>query len=100
MGLASPLRGQDLGELSQLDSNLFSRLGARGFCMFDSMASVGNPDLYGMGNYYRAKYPDLDIGQFADQVYEDIWKETYKGIQLHEIGHSLGLLHNFTSSYD
>jgi hypothetical protein len=100
LSLASPLRGQDLGAQSQFDRKLFKSLGERGFCMFDAAGTLGNPDLYGLGRYYQQKYPELKDNAFAEQVYEDIWKETYKGIQLHEIGHSLGLLHNFASSYD
>ncbi|HEX2732842.1 MAG TPA: hypothetical protein VHM70_14635 [Polyangiaceae bacterium] len=100
LGIASPLQGQDMGRLASFDRSLFAKLGERGICTFDEMSSLGNPDLYGMGNYYAQKYPGLTRDEFAQKVYEDIWKETYKGIALHEIGHSLGLLHNFTSSYD
>ncbi len=100
LNLASPVRGQDLGHLSLLDRQFFTELGLRGICHLEGMAPAGNPDLYGVGYYYRQKYASANRDQLADRMYEDLWKETYKGIQLHELGHSLGLLHNFTSSYD
>ncbi len=100
LDLSSPLRGQDLGHLSLLDRQFFTELGLRGICHLEGMAPAGNPDLYGVGHYYRQKYRSASRDELADRMYEDLWKETYKGIQLHEIGHSLGLLHNFTSSYD
>lgn len=98
--LTSPLRGQDMGQLALMDRQFFRQLGLRGFCHFDGMTPIGSPDLYGVGHYYRQKYPSADTNELAERMYEDLWKETYKGIQLHEVGHSLGLLHNFTSSYD
>lgn len=100
LDMASPLRGQDMGQLALMDRQFFRQLGLRGFCHFENMAPVGSPDLYGMGHYYREKYPSANGDELAELMYEDLWKETYKGIQLHEVGHSLGLLHNFTSSYD
>lgn len=96
----SPLRGQDFGLMAQASNEIQAALGLRGICHLDALAPVGNPDISGMGRFYRAKYPDKTGQEFADAVYEDLWKESYKGIQLHEVGHSLGLLHNFTSSYD
>lgn len=96
----SPLRGQDMGQMAMLERALFAELGRKGVCHLDDLASIGSPDLYGMGHYYAKKYPDASTSELAELMYDDIWKETYKGIQLHEIGHSLGLLHNFTSSYD
>lgn len=100
LGMTSPLRSYDLGALASGDQRLMQALGQRGVCYLDKLTSIGTPEIRGLGQFYRAKYPDLDGAQFADKVYEDLWVEVYKGIQLHEIGHSLGLLHNFTSSWD
>ncbi len=100
LDVASPLRGYDMGKLTQLDKQLFSELGLRGICHVNPNAALGSPDLYGVGQFYRQKYPSASSAELGKLIYEDMWKETYKGIQLHELGHSLGLLHNFTSSYD
>lgn len=98
--MASPLRGNELGQGGALFGQLTRALGERGVCYLDAMAPVGSPDVGAIGHYYRKKYPNLRGDELAEAVYDDLWKETYKGIQLHEIGHSLGLLHNFASSYD
>lgn len=98
--VASPLRSYDLGHLASTDQRVLQALGQRGICHIDALVGIGTPDITGLGRYYRDKYPDLSGKAFADAVYEDLWVEVYKGIQLHEIGHSLGLLHNFASSWD
>lgn len=100
LDFTSPLRSFDLGELAAGDQRLMQALGQRGICHLDKLTSIGTPDITGLARYYQEKYPALTGEAFADQVYEDLWVEVYKGIQLHEIGHSLGLLHNFTSSWD
>lgn len=100
LDLTSPLRSYDMGTLAAGDQRFLRALGHRGVCHIDHATSVGSPDIAGLGRYYRNKYPELSKAEFADRVYEELWVETYKGIQLHEIGHSLGLLHNFTSSWD
>ncbi len=97
---ASPLQGQDLGNLALADQQLMRALGAQGICHLDAAASIGSPDIHGLGRYFAQKYPDLGETELAQAIYDDLWRETYMGIQLHELGHSLGLLHNFTSSYD
>lgn len=96
----SPLRGQELAQLSEYDRRMIHNLGLRGICFVDHAVSVGSPDIASLARYFEAKHSELDGRELADAIYEDLWKETYKGIQLHEVGHSLGLLHNFTSSYD
>lgn len=98
--MASPLRSYDLGQLATGDQRLIQALGLRGVCYLDKLTSIGTPEIRGLGRYYKEKYPSLSADEFAEQVYEDLWVEIYKGIELHEIGHSLGLLHNFTSSWD
>jgi hypothetical protein len=100
LGMTSPLRSYDMGELAAGDQRLIQALGQRGVCYLDKLTSIGTPEISGLGQYYRSKYPGLTGADFAEQVYQDLWVEIYKGIQLHEIGHSLGLLHNFTSSWD
>jgi hypothetical protein len=98
--MVSPLRGNDYGQAGALWGQFNTALGERGVCFLDSSAPVGNPDIATVGLYFKKKYPTLSGNDLAKAVYEDLWRDTYKGIELHEIGHSLGLLHNFASSYD
>lgn len=99
LDMVSPLRGND-SETGAVWGQLQRALGERGVCFLDSQVPIGNPDIANVGRYYAKKYPKLSGDELGEAMYEDLWKETYKGIQLHEIGHSLGLLHNFASSYD
>ncbi len=100
LSIASPLRAYNLGNLASGDQDLLRAMGERGICYLDGLTSIGSPDIAGLGRYYQTKYPGLSDAEFADTVYNDLWTNIYQGIQLHEIGHSLGLLHNFTSSWD
>ncbi|MEZ4228040.1 MAG: hypothetical protein R3B89_02675 [Polyangiaceae bacterium] len=116
--LASPLRGSDYGSVEQLLQRVDLGMQARGVCFEDAIGSgVGNLDTQGVARYFKQKYSDEalidgyeDLGpdaspdalskRRAELVYNDLWVDTYKGIALHEIGHSLGMLHQFASSFD
>lgn len=76
-------------------------LAARGAC-FDEAAGAGAGTLYlaSLAGHFKAKYGSLDPVERGKRIYDDLVKETIKGIGLHEIGHSLGLRHNFASSWD
>ena len=74
-----------------------------GVCFQDTEAPVfGSVDLQGLANYFKAKYPDgqYDAKSRGKAIENELWIEAVKGIAIHEVGHSLGLLHNFASSYD
>lgn len=97
---ASPLRGLDPGRLYALRDILESRLAQRGVCFLDNHApAVGSVLVPAMQRYWKEKFPG-DKVQRGQKMYDEIWKETVKGIALHEIGHSLGMLHQFASSWD
>jgi hypothetical protein len=99
--MVSPLRGMDFARTEALNQLIGLRMQARGVCFTDIYAgNVGNLDVQGVAGFFAQKYADLDMKARGDAIYKDLWKETYKGIQLHEVGHSLGMLHNFSSSYD
>jgi hypothetical protein len=118
-GLLSPLQGADPGKVEDYRKVIDQRLSMRGVCFADhqTAGNVGNPDMQSVARYYKEKYNDDMVRELldsegagsdaaaiskkrADLIYEHLWKEAYKGIQLHELGHSLGLLHQFASSYD
>lgn len=99
----SPLRSMDPGSVRAMKHDLKQILGARGVCFHDDEAPVfGSADIQGLAGYFKAKYPDgeYDAKTRGEAIYKDLWIESFKGIAIHEIGHSLGLLHNFASSWD
>jgi hypothetical protein len=120
LNLASPFRNGDVMHRSAAMRNALSGLSSHGICLFAPDEGVGNPDVRGVARYfgdpatgiYRDEevtrlFPNIDATsgaavsrKRAELIYDHLWKETYKGILLHEIGHALGMLHNWTSSYD
>ncbi len=99
----SPLRGMDPGSMRALRHDISTLVGMRGMCFHDTEAPIyGSVDLQGLARYFKERYPDgeYDAISRGEAIYRDLWIEAFKGIAIHEIGHSLGLLHNFTSSWD
>lgn len=99
----SPLRGFDPGFMRAMSHDIHAALEARGACFHDAEAPVyGSIDLQGLARWFEAKYPltEYTIEQRGERIYQDLWVEAFKGIAIHEVGHSLGLLHNFASSWD
>ena len=99
----SPLRGMDPGALRAGQHRVQQMLHARGLCFGHNEAPVGgHASLTGLAKYFGDKYPasEYDAKTRGELIYQDLWKESFKGIALHEVGHSLGLLHNFASSWD
>jgi hypothetical protein len=99
---ASPLRRMDPEVAESRWTSLMQRLEARGFCFQDAGAPpvVGSRDLQGVARWFRQRYRDLAPEARARRIFHDLRIEAYKGIALHEIGHSLGLYHVPVSSYD
>ena len=99
---ASPLRRMDPEYAESMWTQLLQRAERRGFCFQDAGApgAIGSRDIQGVARWFGQRYASLTPAERARQVYEDLRVEAYKGIQLHEVGHSLGLYHVPVSSYD
>ena len=103
MDAVSPLRGLDPGSLHDMRHDLTAVLETHGMCFNDEEAPIfGSVNLQGLARYFKAKYPDdqYDATARGEAIYDDLVVEAFKGIAIHEVGHSLGLLHNFASSWD
>lgn len=102
LNAASPLRFMDPETLVNLRDELMRRAEARGFCFQDAGAPpmVGSEDLQGVARWFLQKYRTLTPEARNQRILQDLRIDAYKGIALHEIGHSIGLYHLPVSSYD
>jgi hypothetical protein len=95
------IAGLEPAKIAALHAWYNEDLAARGAC-FDDAANTGSGSLYltSLAGFFKKKYGDLDPTTRGQRIYDDLVKETIKGIGIHELGHSLGLRHNFASSWD
>ncbi|MFO0664529.1 MAG: zinc-dependent metalloprotease [Polyangiaceae bacterium] len=98
---SSPFRGLDPIRIESMRAWHQGQLEAKGACFHDSaLAGAGSVYQPALAGYFGARYGHLDRAERGRLVYEDLFREAVKGIGLHELGHSLGLRHNFASSWD
>jgi len=97
----APLRGLDPAKVEAMRAWFDEDLAARGACYHEA-SNGGSGSLYltSLAGWFRTKYGTLDPKTRGERIYDDLVKEAIKGIGLHEIGHSIGLRHNFASSWD
>jgi hypothetical protein len=104
-GMASPLRGLDPKAIREMRRAWQSALADRGVCFMNEMPS---PMGYiGLGNILQDKFGKFDKTQPKQAQYDRAEKmRSYVGqtahyaVMTHEMGHSIGLRHNFVSSSD
>ncbi len=98
---ASPIAGMEPAKLQAMRAWYDEEMAAKGAC-FDDAANTGSGSLYlaSLAGFFKNKYGALSPKERGDRIYDDLVKETIKGIGIHELGHSLGLRHNFASSWD
>lgn len=92
----------DSGKTQDLFERYEAYLGNKGICFHDSAASAGAGSIYqaALAPYFKKKYEGLDPKARGAAIYEELLREAVKGIGFHEIGHSIGMRHNFASSWD
>ena len=57
-----------------------------------TLADFVDDSVYGLAVSLKGKSPE--------EVYKTVREEIFRGVMLHEIGHTLGLTHNFKASFD
>lgn len=112
---ASPLRNLDPGRLALWRAQIDAKLAARGICYVEDVPRIGSINWAGISRWYLDKFEDLGMAgdmvpgaardpamvkARAEYIYEDLFKAMARGIAIHEMGHTLGMRHNFASSYD
>lgn len=58
------------------------------------LESFTDPSVIGLAMQYDAG------NKTRQEIYDDLRKEIFLGVTLHEVGHTVGLRHNFSGSYD
>jgi hypothetical protein len=97
---ASPLR-MDAAKLQLLQSDMEKRFANAGACYSELNAqSVGAVVNAPLANYFMQKYGHLTKAERFEAMRKDLTIESFKGVMLHEMGHSIGMRHQFTSSWD
>jgi len=103
--LTSPLRGLDPAALRNMRRAWDSALASHGVCMMNELPS---PLGYiGLGNILQDKFGKFDKSQSkqaqydrAEKMKQYIAQHAQYAVIAHEMGHSIGLRHNFVSSSD
>jgi len=100
--MLTPLGGVDTARADAMRSWYQQDMAARGACFHDQASAGGTGSLYlaSLAGFFRERYGSLSPKERGERIYDDLVKETIKGIGLHEIGHSIGMRHNFASSWD
>ncbi len=123
MNMASPLRGLDPGAMALWRNQIANKLAAHGICYTEDITRVGSVNFLGLSRWYEDKFHDMGwdtdvktkdstglwlpgprdpamVKKRGEYMYRDLFHGMATGIAIHEVGHTLGMRHNFESSYD
>lgn len=100
--MLSQFGNMDSEAANQLYERYMAYLGHRGVCFHDSqmIATTGSVYLSSLANYFQQRFSEGDAKEKGVQIYQDLIGEIIKGIGFHEVGHAIGMRHNFGSSWD
>ncbi len=107
MDVASPLRGGNPSVQRQINQLREEALGRRGACVMHPEEAEAPFSLVGLAGVMQAKFGNFNPGDDA-QTQQDraermrryIAQRAHFSVIAHEMGHSIGLRHNFVSSSD
>jgi hypothetical protein len=104
--LVSPLRRANARRALEVHEAVQRRLAQNGMCLYDADAPEPS-SMPALGKLFDRKFGVFDRGaSAADQAARanKMWNYTrgkmHYGVLLHEMGHTIGERHNFTSSFD
>jgi hypothetical protein len=102
---ASPLGPENARKRIALEEAVQRRLAQNGTCLYEADAPEPS-SMPALGSLFDRKFPlDQDASaETKSQRVTAMWNYTrakmHYGVLLHEMGHTIGLRHNFTSSFD
>jgi hypothetical protein len=100
--MLNQVASQDPARIEQMFEQYQAYLANKGVCFYDSINTSAPGSIYlpALAPYFKKLYGSLDPTERGVRIYKDLLRDTTKGIVFHEVGHSLGLRHNFASSWD
>jgi hypothetical protein len=103
LDFASPLRGNAVAFKTELDRLRENQMGQDGHCMLNAPEPISVDD---WALIMKTKFPlpanpsSTDVMNRNQKWHDYIRRRLTFGVILHELGHSMGLRHVFTSTYD
>ncbi|MDF3066310.1 MAG: hypothetical protein K0R38_1911 [Polyangiaceae bacterium] len=103
LDLASPLRGNAVAFKAELDRLRENQMGQDGQCMLSGPDPISVDD---WAQILAEKFPlpenpsSAEVMERNQKWHDYVRRYLTYGVMLHELGHSMGLRHVFTSSYD
>ena len=104
--LVSPLRSGNARKLIELQDAVQRRLAQNGMCLYEADAPEPS-SMPALGRLLAAKFGEFDPAaepavqaERASRMWNYVRGRMHYGVLLHEMGHTIGERHNFTSSYD
>jgi hypothetical protein len=98
----SPLRGMDVAKRHAIKQMMNERFANAGACYTENIEATGVASIVNvsLAKYFLEKYGDLPMAERHEAILKELVVESFKGVMLHEVGHSLGMRHQFASSWD
>ncbi len=97
--LSSPFNRLGPFAAADLQNKMFASLERAGICMY-GMNEFNAPHIEGLAKKYLAKYKDLTKEERSAELFKEMRKDIYRAVTEHEVGHTMGLRHNFQGSWD
>ncbi|MCL2825556.1 MAG: hypothetical protein FWD57_16310, partial [Polyangiaceae bacterium] len=102
LDIASPLRAMEPVKIEYIQRDISRRFARAGACFtdFEGGSPVGFVHNAPLAEYFRQKYGSFSKEERIAKMQRELEIEQYKQVMVHEMGHALGMRHQFASSWD